>query len=96
MREFMILTTTSRLFSLYVYDRIKNDPIKFNLRELCTGQQKRLFIPFIIFDFQNSDEFFGAFLQPNSDYTKNETWVGLFSTVNGDCSLRYIINKFPD
>ncbi len=96
MREFLILTTSFRLFSLYVYDRINNEPLKFILKELCTGQQRRLFIPNIIVDFQNTDEFFGAFLQPNSDNTKNETWVGLFSTVNGGCSLRYIINKYQD
>ncbi len=95
MREFLIMTTTHRLFSLYVYDRINNDPIKFNLIELCTGQQRFLFIPNIVVDFQNSDEFFAAFLQPNSDKTKKETWIGLFSSVNGDCSLRYIINKIP-
>ncbi len=30
MREFYILTTTYRLFSLYIYDRnISNDPITF-------------------------------------------------------------------
>ncbi len=96
MREFMILTTTHRIFSLYIYDRINNDPIKYIFRELCTGEQRRLFIPYIRIDFQNSDEFFGAFLQPNSDNTKFETWIGLFSTVSGDCSLRYIINKFPE
>jgi hypothetical protein len=96
MREFLILTTTHRLFSLFVYDRVNNDPIKFNLRELCTGQQRRLFIRYIVVDFQNTDEFFAPFLQPNSDGTKNETWVGLFNTVNGDCILRYIINKFPE
>jgi hypothetical protein len=92
MREFLILTISFRLFSLYVYDRNNSEPLKFILKELCTGQQRRLFIPDIIVDLQNSDEFFGAFLQPNFDNTKNETWVGLFSAVNGGCSLRYIIN----
>ena len=92
MREFIILTTSFRLFSLHIYDRFNNDPLNFSLKELCTGQQKRLFIPDITVDYQNSDEFFAAFLQPNSDNTRNETWIGLFSTVNGDCSLRYIIN----
>ncbi len=38
MRGFYILTTTYRLFSFYIYDKInKNDPITFNLRELCIG-----------------------------------------------------------
>ncbi len=95
MREFLMMTSTHRLFSLYVYDRINNDPIKFIMRELCNGQQRRLFIPSIVVDFQNTDQFFAAFLQPIADETKKETWFGLFSTVDGDCSLRYVINKIP-
>ena len=96
MREFYILTTTYRLFSFFIYDRINNnDPITFKLRELCIGQEKLLFIPQIIVDFQNSDEFFGAFLQPSIDNAKNETWIGLFNTANGGCRLRFIINIFP-
>jgi hypothetical protein len=55
MREFLILTSSYRLFSLKISDRINNDPLTFFLRELCTGQQKRLFIPDIVVDFQNSD-----------------------------------------
>jgi hypothetical protein len=50
-----MMTSTHRLFSLYVYDRINNDPIKFIMRELCNGQQRRLFIPSIVVDFQNTD-----------------------------------------
>ena len=33
-------------------------------------------------------------MQPNIDNTKNETCIGLFSTANGGCRLRFTINKF--
>jgi hypothetical protein len=33
-------------------------------------------------------------LQQNIDNSKNETWIGLFSTANGGCRLRFTINKF--
>ncbi len=33
-------------------------------------------------------------MHPNIDSTKNETRIGLFSTANRGCRLRFTINKF--
>jgi hypothetical protein len=92
-REFLILSSTNNLISIYIYDKTNSDEsVRFLISEHCKDYK---FIPNLLIDYQNSDEFFGAFQQFNKENNKIETIIGLFNKANGGCTLRNIINRFP-